>query len=860
MQTPQEYLIYEAGGDGNVVCGSVENQTGVKWQVHQLKQQGDIQQANEIVRKNAACFRPTKHWEQLTGPKFKDIENMTQGTSAHSDFCRAVRHNYGQAKKHGFSQYAQHLKNEYPDCEPELGYNPPNPELDVQPGSLNFGPVKQGITKTKTIRLRNSGNSPLEIKNYSITGPHQQLFEIVAGSSPTLQPNEGINFDIQFEPKSIGQKTATFTIHTNDNQSPMLVSLDGGKEPDEDDENEIQADTDPQPDNNVPDVEPNDPPQKQDCKKTFDDCIPEVVREFEQDAERTAKAFEKNRELSSDPKDQLIQTIDDRLSGLNDCLKDEAQSDRSDERSIDPIEGAKETARDSLNPLERFADNKLGSIRDLLSDPTSNQSDPIEDLKILSGVAQGLFPGMRAVKALEQADRAERQIETVQQEIIKTKEKMDKAPGIAEELIGHNPQDEQELIDRVRESIASARECIERSEQEATEIRRENPDFFKPRNEYGEPVDDASEVDIEETVLQARQNPSFNNIADVIEDGRNALNREPNRSADQIENLMQSINEVMDALNEARRNIQNLIQNLKSLAKEVVPDISKLAESANTIDERLEDLENVLERFGPDRKKSMRSQMRDVEQNVRAIGNAVDNTLGQACDEIGNVGDVGQAINTAIGMIDDTAQEITSNATDAVWTSINEIHGQLMSEWERIKGKGGPIGHEDVIGLMSELSGVREEFNTFESLFDQMDFPAVKNELTSVFNDQEELEKTKKVWDQLKGHGGQMGGSIEKKMNGSINGLWGLKEETDECTRALEVCLQDQIRNQSENTTDMLDKNRIAEKLRRQNERKKAKMQKGSRQKKQAQASMETFFKNLKELGGNLRRLREGMD
>jgi hypothetical protein len=117
-----------------------------------------------------------------------------------------------------------------PTVNVKISGNAPPAKISVSPTSVNFGNVNLGSTSGKTITVKNTGTSDLVISNINITGSNASEFSqtndcttIPAGGSCTITGT--------FTPTSIGIKSATMSISSNDPKKPTVdVKLSGKAE------------------------------------------------------------------------------------------------------------------------------------------------------------------------------------------------------------------------------------------------------------------------------------------------------------------------------------------------------------------------------------------------------------------------------------------------------------------------------------------------------------------------------------------------------------------------------------------------------------------------------------------------------
>ena len=85
--------------------------------------------------------------------------------------------------------------------------------LQVSATSLAFGDVNVGSTKTLNLTLTSSGTAPLTISTAKLTGT---TFSDSGGTFPvTLNPNQSVTLQVQFDPTAAGSATGQLTINSN---------------------------------------------------------------------------------------------------------------------------------------------------------------------------------------------------------------------------------------------------------------------------------------------------------------------------------------------------------------------------------------------------------------------------------------------------------------------------------------------------------------------------------------------------------------------------------------------------------------------------------------------------------------------
>jgi hypothetical protein len=105
----------------------------------------------------------------------------------------------------------------------------PAPDIDVNPNPYGFGAVLVNTTATGALYIRNVGTQELQVDAISLTGTDAGQFAIAPGSVPfTVAPDATHNLDVTFTPTSVGSKTATVQLTSNDpNEGSLNVALTG---------------------------------------------------------------------------------------------------------------------------------------------------------------------------------------------------------------------------------------------------------------------------------------------------------------------------------------------------------------------------------------------------------------------------------------------------------------------------------------------------------------------------------------------------------------------------------------------------------------------------------------------------------
>ncbi len=102
------------------------------------------------------------------------------------------------------------------------------PDISVTPGYLLFERTALGSSESRTLTIRNSGGTVLEIGTLSLAGEDASEFGIQNDtcSDQSLAPAETCTFDVEVAPLSQGEKNGSVEIPSDDPDTPALnVSL-----------------------------------------------------------------------------------------------------------------------------------------------------------------------------------------------------------------------------------------------------------------------------------------------------------------------------------------------------------------------------------------------------------------------------------------------------------------------------------------------------------------------------------------------------------------------------------------------------------------------------------------------------------
>ena len=101
-----------------------------------------------------------------------------------------------------------------------------NPQLTVSAASLTFGNVTVNTASTQPVTLTSTGTAPVAISSAALTGTGFTM----SGATPpvTLNPNQSVTLNVQFDPTSTGAAAGQLTIQSNSStNSTAVVNLSG---------------------------------------------------------------------------------------------------------------------------------------------------------------------------------------------------------------------------------------------------------------------------------------------------------------------------------------------------------------------------------------------------------------------------------------------------------------------------------------------------------------------------------------------------------------------------------------------------------------------------------------------------------
>ncbi|HXP07830.1 MAG TPA: choice-of-anchor D domain-containing protein, partial [Acidobacteriaceae bacterium] len=87
------------------------------------------------------------------------------------------------------------------------------PQLTVSPTAVNFGNVPLNVPSTQPVTLTSTGSAPVTINAATVTGPG---FSVSGANFPlTLNPNQAVTLQVQFDPTTAGAAFGQMTVTSN---------------------------------------------------------------------------------------------------------------------------------------------------------------------------------------------------------------------------------------------------------------------------------------------------------------------------------------------------------------------------------------------------------------------------------------------------------------------------------------------------------------------------------------------------------------------------------------------------------------------------------------------------------------------
>jgi hypothetical protein len=109
------------------------------------------------------------------------------------------------------------------------GSSQPVPDVAVAPTAHDYGPVLENSSASRSFQIGNDGSADLTVYGLDLMGADPSSFSVAAVALPfTLAPGEARDVVVSFVPTSLGTRSATLRIGSDDpNEDPFDVALTG---------------------------------------------------------------------------------------------------------------------------------------------------------------------------------------------------------------------------------------------------------------------------------------------------------------------------------------------------------------------------------------------------------------------------------------------------------------------------------------------------------------------------------------------------------------------------------------------------------------------------------------------------------
>jgi HYDIN/CFA65/VesB-like, Ig-like domain len=104
-----------------------------------------------------------------------------------------------------------------------------DPKAILNPRSLSFGSSKVNHSTSKTVKLANTGSTPLTLGSspFSFSGSNAGDFSETDNCPTSLHPDDDCTIAVKVTPKAKGSRSASMKVSDNAYDSPQSVSLTG---------------------------------------------------------------------------------------------------------------------------------------------------------------------------------------------------------------------------------------------------------------------------------------------------------------------------------------------------------------------------------------------------------------------------------------------------------------------------------------------------------------------------------------------------------------------------------------------------------------------------------------------------------
>jgi len=108
------------------------------------------------------------------------------------------------------------------------GLLPPYPIIVASPPSRDFGSVAVMASTSAGVWVRNAGGVVLQVSALSLLGPQAAEFAVTSGGAFSVASTDSVQIGLAFTPLTLGSRSATLRIQSDDPQTPALdVALSG---------------------------------------------------------------------------------------------------------------------------------------------------------------------------------------------------------------------------------------------------------------------------------------------------------------------------------------------------------------------------------------------------------------------------------------------------------------------------------------------------------------------------------------------------------------------------------------------------------------------------------------------------------
>ena len=103
------------------------------------------------------------------------------------------------------------------------GVGEPVPKITLDKSSVNFGSTYIGSNKSRDLHIKNTGRATLIVSSQVISGQDARLFSVENPGRKSIPPAGSEVLTLKFTPDSLGSKSATLTIRSNDSRDSVVI-------------------------------------------------------------------------------------------------------------------------------------------------------------------------------------------------------------------------------------------------------------------------------------------------------------------------------------------------------------------------------------------------------------------------------------------------------------------------------------------------------------------------------------------------------------------------------------------------------------------------------------------------------------